>query len=320
MSDILLPEIPQITEVEIELTNHCNANCVACPRDQLSVEKGYMTESVFCSIIQKYSDYRKQLSINKLLSTDKFPALAYAGMGETLLHKNIFDYIRHGADNKFFSVLFTNASLLDQEKAYKLCESGINQVYISFWGINEEEYRNSMGLEYKNTLKNVEFFSRLAKKMNIPTVIIWVENKYITSTKQEIERFWQERNIAVDTENAPWNRGGYLSQNNILNFKGYPAIDFDKDIWCSQLYFTDTIAWNGDVIICSCDYYKKQNLIGNINTCLPEQIALRKKKILDSKQNILLCKNCKKPDRNYYFGSEPWDNILDHGQKSKYWY
>ncbi|MGE5361952.1 MAG: hypothetical protein ACM3NQ_23295, partial [Bacteroidales bacterium] len=43
-----LPEI-----VQIEATNHCNASCVFCPRDEMTRKKGIMDMPLFCSVVDQ---------------------------------------------------------------------------------------------------------------------------------------------------------------------------------------------------------------------------------------------------------------------------
>ncbi|RCX11133.1 4Fe-4S single cluster protein [Anaerobacterium chartisolvens] len=318
-----LSEKPEPTEVELELTNHCNASCLACPRDQLTAEKGFMDEDTFHTIIEKYENYREGLAINKIAEGTRYPFISFAGMGEPLLHSKIFDFVRHVRSRNFKAVLFTNASLLNEEKAGRLVEAGINHLNISFWGINEREYRLSMGLDFSTSLKNVEYMSKLASKNNISIIISWIKNKYITSTTQEIVDFWNARGLEVDIEedNQPWNRGGYLSNDSFNeDFDSYPPVNYDFDVWCSQMFFTDTVCWNGDVVICSCDYYKKENVIGNLKDIHPDEITNKKHEILSCKAKIPVCLKCKKPDRNYPLGSSPWDELLSEDEKQRYYY
>ena len=241
-------------------------------------------------------------------------------MGEPLMNKNIFDYIRYVSEHKFYSVLFTNVSLLNEEKALELVESGISHIYVSFWGIKKQEYEMSMGLNYENSLKNIDYLIPLAKKKGIPITIIWVKTEFIESSPDEINEFWEKKGVIVDTENDPWNRGGYLDFQESQIPPQFLGVDFNKEIWCSQLYFTDTICWNGDQILCSCDYYKKENILGNLNVDELKDLAARKKILLSNGQSIPICTQCKKPDMNNSFGSEPWDEILGIEEKSKYIY
>lgn len=316
-----MPDIPQPTEIEIELTNYCNAECIACPRDHITVEQGLMTEKTFGNILLKYKHYLEESIINKILGRMQYPVITFAGLGEPLLHPRISEFILAAKEEGFITILFTNASLLDSECTHRLLKSRIDQLYISFWGIEKHEYEKAMKLDYERALSNVEYFAANAPS-NVSVIITWINNPELKSTISEISEFWRKKGIIVDnTDVQPWNRAGYLT-NPIFNsvFDKYPSVDYNKKIWCSQLFFTDTICWNGDLILCSQDYFEKKHILGNINTNSPDQIANKKHEILKKKMRLQLCHCCKKPNRNYSFGSHPWDKILDADERSKYWY
>jgi sulfatase maturation enzyme AslB (radical SAM superfamily) len=320
---IELPKKPELNELELELTNYCNANCVACPRDKLTVKKGFMDDATFYAIIDQYCSYREQLTLNKITGKNQYPFVVFAGLGEPLLHKHIYAYIKYVRAHGFRAMLYTNGSLLDRESADKLVEAGINHINFGFWGIRENEYRDAMGLDYYRSLANVEYMSKIAAENEISLLIGWVKNKFITSSTKEVIDFWDARNVAVDTDedNRAWNRGGHLSQEHFLeDFSSYPSVNFDMKVWCSQLYFTDTVAWNGDVVICSCDLYEKKNVIGNLLDISPNEIKNRKYEILSGKKKMEICQSCKKPVRNYSFGSDLWDQLLDQEERKKYDY
>jgi len=321
--DIKLPSSPEPIEIEIELTNNCNAACVACPRHELDAPRGFLTDEVFYAIVEKYDAYRNKLAINQIEQKVEYPFLSFAGMGEPLLHPKIFEYMKYATDRKFNVILYSNASLLTKEKAHQLVEAGVKHINFSFWGTHPEEYHQGMGLDFHTSLQNIEYMAKLAKENNISIIVSFIKSKWLKSSTKDIVDFWTERGIEVDIEddNKAWNRGGLLSDEMFHeNFEEYPTIDFSLPIWCSQLFFTDTICWNGDVLVCSCDYYKKTEIVGNILTDSPEDIMKRKYEILVAKQKPDICMKCRKPDRNYALGSTPWDEILDEEEKKKYYY
>jgi sulfatase maturation enzyme AslB (radical SAM superfamily) len=202
-----------------------------------------------------------------------------------------------------------------------LVNAGIDQVYISFWGIKKDEYERTMGLDYDKVLKNIENFAKVfSNKMSL--TITWIKSKKIQSTPSDIQEFWDKKGILVENEDTlPWNRAGYLTDEVFSQlFKEFPTISYEKKIWCSQLFFTDTISWNGDIVLCSQDYFEKKCVLGNINNVSVRQIAEMKRDILQKKTKIDLCERCRKPSHNYGFASAPWDKILSLEEKSKYWY
>jgi len=274
----------------------------------------------FETVISKYERYLEESPINKISGKMHYPFITFAGLGEPLLHPQIAEFVSKSKKRGFSTVLFTNASMLTPKCARALLKSGIDRVYISFWGIKKNEYEKAMGLDYERVLRNIEHFATCGSN-SVSLTITWIQSPIISSTVSEIREFWREKGIAVDIDAQPWNRAGYLT-NSIFDsvFCRYSSIDYSKKIWCSQLFFADTISWNGDVILCSQDYFEKRHVFGNINNSSPLQIAQKKKKILTRKMRLELCLRCKKPSHNYPFGSQPWDNVLDANEKSKYWY
>jgi hypothetical protein len=280
-----------------------------------------MSKKTFETILSKYEKYLEESLINKISEKMHYPFITFAGLGEPLLHPRISEFVSKSKRKGFFTILFTNASMLTPKCTHELFESGIDQVYISFWGIKKHEYEKAMKLDYERVLRNIEYFATSGSN-SVSLTITWIQSPIISSTVSEIREFWKGKGIAVeDIDVQPWNRAGYLT-NSIFDpvFGKYPSIDYTKKIWCSQLFFTDTISWNGDVILCSQDYFEKKHVLGNINTSSPFQIAHKKKAILSRKMQLELCHHCKKPSHNYTFGSQPWDNVLDASEKSKYWY
>lgn len=311
-----LPELPEAIEVEIELTNHCNAQCVACPRHELTAPKGLMPKAVFDDILDAYVEQRPRMRINQIIGRPQHPFITLAGMGEPLCHPELIDFIAAARARSFPVVLFTNGSLVTEALAQKIAASDLKSLYISFWGIEKKEYEASMGLPYEQTLERVERLCELCKQRGISTDIIWVQTDHITSTPEAIDRFWAQRGISVDHENIPWNRAGYMPG----EFRSHLSVDFDKPVWCSQLYFTDTYCWNGDAIICSCDYYKKQHVLKHSSRRDLRAIAAAKMTLLQRGRELELCQNCLKPDRNYGFASAPWDDVLSDAERSRYEY
>jgi len=312
-------ELNEITEVEVELTNYCNAKCIACPRETLTVEKGFMNDSTFYEIVDHYEQYRKQIKINDYYD-NKYPTITLAGMGEPLMHPSIVEFVQYATDKSFHVDMFTNASLLTDILGQELLEAGLKSVYISFWGIEKNEYEAAMGLDYIKTLKNVEVFIKKANNFDCKVKICWVDSNLITSSSKSIKKFWNLRGVEVDDENEAWNRAGLLDNNALFNNLNAGFLpDFNKEIWCSQMYFADTITWKGELIICSCDYYNNNHIYGH-RSCLTTNDVLHIKNELLKINIPHMCKNCKKPDRNYIWGTEPIDNIVDENLRELYEY
>jgi hypothetical protein len=206
--------------------------------------------------------------------------------------------------------------------AADLVTAGVQRIYVSFWGIDPEEYTAAMGLSYETTLTNVEHLARLCEGTGTRLVICWIRTPVIRSSPEQVQAFWGERGIEVDmSEFEPWNRGGLVEDPRLTPaFSNYPSIDENKPVWCSQLYFTDTLTWEGFYVICSQDYFQRRYVMGNVLESVSGKIGCAKAALLASRPLPVLCQRCRKPDRNYRFGSEPWDRILGEDHRRKYYY
>lgn len=316
-----LPDLPEPTEIEIEVTNHCNASCIACPRQSLSAPKGFMSEAIFHRIIETYSNRKTHYQINRLIGNNTYPIMSVAGLGEPLLHPQLAPLMSLAVNAEFRVTLFTNGNLLTEQKAEELIQSGIERIYVSFWGIEPVEYTRSMGLDYDRSLANVLSCAKLCHGTPTNLIICWIQTPLIQSAPQEILTFWRDKEVEVDmSEFAPWNRGGFLTGDMYTDiFARYRPFEFSKRIWCSQLYFADTITWDGQVVLCSQDYFQRTCILGDIDTPLPI-IAQAKQQVLRSCSIPPMCQACRKPNRNYTYATEPWDEILSDEQRDDYTY
>lgn len=316
-----LPLVPEPTEVEIELTNACNASCAVCPRDALPKHKGMMSGDTFKRVVDNYAALRNDLAINRVVGRPAWPVLTFAGLGEPTLHPDVARFAELAVDAGLDVVLFTNGSRLDERLGTALLAAGVRAVYVSFWGITPDEYSAAMGLDFHVGLRNVETMRRLCAQSSTELVVCWVRAPQVTSTPEEVARFWSDRGVAVDmSEFTPWNRGGFVSDPALAPlFAGFEPVDTTVPIWCSQLAFTDTVTWDGKVVLCSQDYFERRHVLGTVYSD-PRDVWRAKARLFADRPIPALCQSCRKPDRNYRFGSGPWDQVLDAAERARYDY
>ena len=151
--------LPLPSVLMIENTNHCNAECVMCPRDTLSRPRGFMDFGLFEKIIREVSRARRK------------PVTHLHGFGEPLLDKLLPEKIQLAKTSGIKKTyIVTNASLLSPEASRKIIRAGLDKMKISFYGTDEESYNNTMKrLNFKVTLQNVKDFLRIRKELNSET-------------------------------------------------------------------------------------------------------------------------------------------------------
>lgn len=144
----LLNRVPKSpAQVQIEITNRCNFDCVMCQRKDLGVVFRDMPLDL----------YRRVL--------DRLPAstrlICLTGWGEPLLHPDLPEMIRHTRKVGRLPIFTTNGVLLKGEMADRILGSGVHAVTFSIDSLAEEE-GSVLHWEPAAVIRNVrEFVGRI---------------------------------------------------------------------------------------------------------------------------------------------------------------
>ena len=291
----VLPQLPTPVQLEIEFTNRCNANCSACPRHEMG-DFGLMTATTLDRILTAYKEVRMNHPLNVGREGGRYPQVTIAGGGDPFIHPNAISLIEQCVASDFPPHVITNASRLGAQ-IDALIDAKPRSINVSFWGINDVEYQAAMRLPFGQTLDIVERLAEAAAGAGIPFVILWVDVPEIRSSRREIEHFWARRGIEVDmSDNHMWNRAGLMPMPRDLVVDSAVVVppDFEREIWCSDLYFSDTYRWNGDAILCCCNYFAgRPHVLGNIADTSPAAVSTTKGSVLVSPP--AMCRSCALP-------------------------
>jgi radical SAM protein with 4Fe4S-binding SPASM domain len=134
------------TSVMIELTNQCQLACFTCPRDKKDAhdyEIGMMSMPDFQRIFSQFEETIDTLDLT--------------GLGESLMHPDIFEIIRWVRSRKDVHVyLTTNTILLNRDKLDALRRDPVDTLCISIDGTNQEEFSSVRGqLNYERLKRRV---------------------------------------------------------------------------------------------------------------------------------------------------------------------
>ena len=126
----------------LEPTFRCNLKFVTCPRNSVEGEKFDMSDEVFSRICRELKYAR---------------AVDFTGWGEPLLHPAIFSMIRKVKDKGLLASMTSNATLLSEENASRLIESGLDNLAVSVDGLRAETYEPiRRGALYDSVSRNIE--------------------------------------------------------------------------------------------------------------------------------------------------------------------
>jgi len=214
---------------------------------------------------------------DELVSEKKPPMFMFALHNEPLLDKRIFALVKHLKTQSpgTYCILPTNAELLDTFSLREIKASGVSQLNINLSAHSREVYeRTHNGLDYERVIANINSLVSdeiLRQKVQI----MFVQNQENARELPEAVAYWKQK--GVRTKVIPLNnRAGNLDTYAQLNLKesGYPGprrlrtwkglmARTRRWLGCELPFYQMDILFDGDVIICSCDW-KRSIVVGNL--------------------------------------------------------
>jgi radical SAM protein with 4Fe4S-binding SPASM domain len=149
--------------VFIEVTNHCNLLCETCPRTFVTYEEPMtLAWENFLNVVEHFPEMERAV---------------LHGIGEPLLNKDLPRMIAH-LKARGVTVLFnTNATLLNEDWARRLIESGLDELRVSIDGANPKTYALIRGAPLLHKLvNNLKRFIEIQSEMRAdgPRVSLWM--------------------------------------------------------------------------------------------------------------------------------------------------
>lgn len=261
--------------VRIEATNFCNGKCIFCPHGKQTRTKGIMRFELFKKII----DECVQLGTGEV---------HLQNFGEPFFDPMIFKKIRYAKKSGIKTVMYTNASLLDEKKIKPLIGSGLDELFISFEGYSKELYEKMRtGLKYDIVSKNIKNLASIKKAMHKGNPKIILNVVYSPKYQKYVPEFEKTWSSYADKICFQKEHNWTLTQSN----SDFPTI-------CNTFWSNMTVLWDGRVTFCCLDW-NGQHFLGdaNKNTLLEiwnneAYTALRKNVLKSNVKSIPLCKNC----------------------------
>ncbi len=147
-----------------EVTYKCNLNCVMCPQ-AISKTRGKVNK-----VLQNELSLQETISMMNELSHFGIKNLTLTG-GEPLLNKNILDIISYANSCGIHCTINTNGTLISEDLAHGLIESGINKIVFSLDGplLIHEAVRGVKGC-FNKMMEGIRYIkeAKIANKSNIP--------------------------------------------------------------------------------------------------------------------------------------------------------
>lgn len=234
--------------IQIETTTACNASCKMCPRDIQLRGHGTMPDDTFYCVVGQAYDLGIRMMVPFI-------------NGEPLADRRMVGFIRHirNSYKDVEVVLYTNASLLTEEKAIDLLSIGnIRHFNVSLQGGTKEAYESNMGLNWETTINNVDRLIDVNASLGCPAEIrvnMCVFSKTADTLSQFVDR-WSSKATVCPGEFS--NFGGMVSDTVEDRWATKPRMVCDRATKHIYVY------WNGDVGQCCFDLLGSI-VYGNVN-------------------------------------------------------
>jgi MoaA/NifB/PqqE/SkfB family radical SAM enzyme len=154
----------ELNKVYVEPTNRCNLRCVTCIRNSWDEPFGDMDWPVYRALI------------DGLIGFPEAKTIAFAGMGEPLLHERFPDMIRLAHERGLRTEMTSNAVLLTPSLAAELVAAGLDQFTVSIDGTSDEAHGSIRpGASLEEIADNIGTLYRLSEKASVTPLRIGIE-------------------------------------------------------------------------------------------------------------------------------------------------
>ena len=269
--------------VQIQTTSICNGHCIMCPyKDSWFVKNpGYMNDGLYIKILNDILEYDPNFSGTFC------PYL----MNEPFADKQILERIAFTMEllPKAYIEISSNFSLLTNDTISRLVELYATHMYngrimVSFHGMTPKSHMQIMGLAFDKCLENtIYLLKELDGKMPvyIQSATASRDHKCQFATPEDYNVFWQNM-IKKHKLNASkliiyplqfHNRAGNVQLDSWKYTQIVRQIDRNHPFDCKRLYGNLHVLYNGEVVLCCCDY-QHETVFGNLNKQTVKEVFL----------------------------------------------
>lgn len=252
LEDAIKKDIPftvlRHPEVRYEVTDHCNAICIMCPREQHEDARPHG--------IMDLEKYKRSIDEVVSLGAKK---IVLTGFGEPLIDKTLEQKIAYAKAKNLNTYIITNGSLITRARAKSLIESGLDEMRVSFYGMRPETYNVVMEkLDFHVATNNLLGFLEERSQRGLKKPKLELSYLVMKENESDVEAFrayWEPRADAIEMW-KPHNFGdgrSYRERHQAVELKTSCGRPENGPL---------QIQWDGEVIPCCYDY-NNQIVLGN---------------------------------------------------------
>ncbi len=242
-------------KLQIQTFSPCNAKCVMCPWPETSqtLPQGAMPEWRYRALVD-------QIAGQAVERTSLFL------MNEPLLDRRLAGLTAHlkQAVPGTRAVIFTNGQLLTRERVLELAEAGMDEIDISINGFDRALFEQVMvGLDYDRVMANLEAIGTLHRSGALGALRIKVVALEFPGHDAALERFRERTGLEVFVKPLT-NRAGAIDLDRLGIKRLLKSAAPGRFKACQRPFVKAYVLWNGDVVLCNCDW-KRTTVLGNID-------------------------------------------------------
>jgi radical SAM protein with 4Fe4S-binding SPASM domain len=247
--------------IDIELTNCCNMNCLMCPTGTGISKRphGYLEKSIYQKVLQE--------------ADGKDTAFRFIRWGEPLLHPQAAEFIAAAKEKGILCHINTNGSLLDAENIRRLLDTGLDSIKFSFQGVDAQSYSEMRQRgDYHKLLDAISLLHRLrgrggAPYIHIGTTITYESEKAVESFKNEVSGICDLVTVGkTSMENVKDLANANLNEKQktlLYSLKDRQTLHKVRYRCCPDVFGKLSVDWDGRVTAC-CNDYDGEMILGNI--------------------------------------------------------
>jgi radical SAM protein with 4Fe4S-binding SPASM domain len=290
--ETLLAHLP--VRLWIEPTSVCNLRCVMCPNKDLPpAQKGFMDLDLFKKIVDEAKGFVSDVHL--------------LHRGESLLHPDFFEMVRYAHEAGIVTRFHTNGTLLDEDKARRLIEAGLDQFAFSFDGMDKETYESiRVNADFERTVGNIVRFLEIKKELGAGKPVTFIELIQFPDAAKKFDRA-ARRAFLARFKGLPLDRLHIKELHNWAGEAG-PAPISKAYSPCTFLWHALIIFWDGSVLPCTQDFFGSYTL-GNVRDSTLREIwnndkmvRLREKILARDVADLETCSRCDRLWRSQVFG------------------
>ena len=269
--------------IQFETHSYCNASCEFCCHSIMSRQKGKMSNELIDKILKQ---------------CDGIETIIPFLMGEPFLDTRIIEIlkkIKHEQPNSLV-VLHTNMSLCKDEYIVEILDNAlVDEIHISFYGIDEQQYKKLQGLDYYEVVERIiKLVSERNKRgLKKPLIVCdYILMDELMPHLKQFESFWKP---IVDDIRTVFYEDWHGNQPD--RGKEYHPVQLQR-IPCYKLWQTLNVHWNGQVPLCCMDY-NTDIVLGDLNEQTLQEVwhgdklkQIREIHINQEYEKMPICQKC----------------------------